>query len=151
MSQDFIQAEAQKNLEVTNEAKSYLVQGLPNSTQDVNSLGNLIGATAGTVANLGKLFPGSKLLLAFTTADGALVNYGINVAKDGENSYKAIVTSTSGAVVSTVVSEGLGFLAGRAFAAAGLVALGTIGAPVVITVAAGAIIVGASYYAGNRL
>ena len=52
MSQDFIQEVAQKYSEVTNEAKEFLAQGLPNSVQDTNSIGNLIGATAGTIAEV---------------------------------------------------------------------------------------------------
>ena len=59
MSQDFIEAEAQRHTTITSEAKEALSQGW-NSTQDSNALGNLIGATAGTVAGLGKLVPGGS-------------------------------------------------------------------------------------------
>ncbi|MBE0497496.1 MAG: hypothetical protein IBX45_13855, partial [Campylobacterales bacterium] len=119
MAQDFIQEEAQKHSSITTEIKNALTP----TVQDTNTLGNLLGATGGMVASLGKLVPGSKLLLALTTANGTMVNYGVQIAKDGENSYKAVVTSSSGAIVSTVVSNTLGTLAGRALGTVGVAAV----------------------------
>lgn len=105
MAQDFIQEEAQKYTSIVDEVKNAL---LPSGTQYANQIGNLFGATAGTVANFMQLVPGSKILLAVTAANGAMVNYGVQIAKDGEHSYKAVITSASGAVVSTVVADKLG-------------------------------------------
>ncbi|WP_198304469.1 LysM peptidoglycan-binding domain-containing protein [Arcobacter vandammei] len=149
----YIEKEAQKNQTTVDIIKEEFSKSLPNSSIDTNNLGNLLGATTSAFANLMELAQstpqGKAISIAVTTANGTIINYGINVSKDGENSLKAVFTSGTGAVVSVGVAEGLSVLAGRILATVGIGAVTAAGAPVAVTVAAGAAVVGASYLVGN--
>ena len=78
MSQNFIQIEAQKHQTLTDE----IIDEMSPKIQDANSVGNLLGATVGTIAGLMNLTVGSKLLVALSTGKGAILNYGISVAEE---------------------------------------------------------------------
>ncbi len=146
----YIEKEANKNQGVVDTIKEEINKSLPNSTVDSVNVGNLLGSVSSAFANLANMTSQTKAIsIAVTTVNGAILNYGVNIAKDGEHNLKATFTGASGAVVSVGVAEGLGALTGAILRTVAVSAIVASGAPVAVTVLAGTAVVGASYLAGN--
>lgn len=85
----YIEQEAQKNQSVVDTIIEEFNKALPNSSADTNNIGNLLGATTSAFTNLLGFVEatpqGKAIIIAVTTANGTIINYGINISKDGEN------------------------------------------------------------------
>lgn len=131
------------------DAVVYSLQGtIPNQPADSASIANLVSAATSTVGSrLGQEINllSKSVSVGISLLNGTTLNFGVSISKDPSDPEKAILQSSTGAVVTVLTTEILtvvATMAGAAIATSGIAATA-------ITIGAGVGIAATAYFAGE--